>query len=61
MGQSGSGDAQGGCGVDSAWGEALARATPTTSVTHIAFQEEQNGVNVTWMEKVTDEQYKLGK
>jgi hypothetical protein len=25
MGQSGSGDAQGGCGVDSAWGEALAR------------------------------------
>jgi quercetin dioxygenase-like cupin family protein len=32
-------------------------AAPTTSVTHIAIQEEQNGVNVTWMEKVTDEQY----
>jgi quercetin dioxygenase-like cupin family protein len=36
-------------------------ATPTTSVTHIALQEEQNGMNVSWMEKVTDEQYKLGK
>jgi quercetin dioxygenase-like cupin family protein len=36
-------------------------ATPTIPVTHIALQEEQNGVNVTWMEKVTDEQYKLGQ
>jgi quercetin dioxygenase-like cupin family protein len=36
-------------------------ATPTTSVTHIALQEEQNEVNVSWMEKVSDEQYKLGK
>jgi quercetin dioxygenase-like cupin family protein len=36
-------------------------ATPTTSVTHIALQEEQNGMNVSWMEKVTDEQYKLDK
>jgi quercetin dioxygenase-like cupin family protein len=36
-------------------------ATPTTSVTHIAIQEEQNGVNVNWMEKVSDEQYGLGK
>jgi quercetin dioxygenase-like cupin family protein len=36
-------------------------ATPTTPVTHIALQEEQNGVNVTWMEKVIDEQYKLGQ
>jgi len=36
-------------------------ATPTTNVTHIALQEEQNGVNVSWMEKVTDEQYKLAK
>jgi hypothetical protein len=24
-------------------------------------QEEQNGMNVSWMEKITDEQYKLGK
>jgi quercetin dioxygenase-like cupin family protein len=36
-------------------------ATPTTSVAHIALQEEQNGMNVSWMEKVTDEQYKLDK
>ena len=36
-------------------------ATPTTSVTHIAVQEEQDHVAVKWMEKVTDEQYKLGK
>jgi hypothetical protein len=25
--------------------------------THIAMQEAQNGSHVTWMEKVTDEQY----
>jgi quercetin dioxygenase-like cupin family protein len=36
-------------------------ATPTTTVTHIAFQEEQDNMAVTWMEKVTDEQYKLRK
>jgi quercetin dioxygenase-like cupin family protein len=36
-------------------------AAPSTSVTHIAIQEEQNGVNVNWMEKVTDEQYGLSK
>jgi hypothetical protein len=30
-------------------------------VTHIALQEEQDKVAVKWMEKVTDEQYKLGK
>ncbi len=36
-------------------------ATPTTTVTHIALQEEQDNVAVKWMEKVTDEQYKLGK
>jgi quercetin dioxygenase-like cupin family protein len=36
-------------------------ATPSTSVTHIAIQEEQNGVHVNWMEKVTDEQYGLSK
>ena len=32
-------------------------ASPTSSVTHIAFQEEKNGVNVVWLEPVTDEQY----
>jgi quercetin dioxygenase-like cupin family protein len=36
-------------------------ATPATAVTHIAFQEEQENVAVKWMEKVTDEQYKVGK
>ena len=32
-------------------------ASPTTSMTHIAIQEELNGRAVEWMEKVTDEQY----
>jgi quercetin dioxygenase-like cupin family protein len=32
-------------------------ATPTTAMTHIAIQESQNGKNVEWLEKVTDEQY----
>jgi len=32
-------------------------ATPTTSMTHIAIQEQQDGNVVDWMEKVTDEQY----
>lgn len=32
-------------------------ASPTSSVTHVALQEEQNGVNVVWLEPVTDEQY----
>jgi quercetin dioxygenase-like cupin family protein len=36
-------------------------ATPTTSMTHIAFQEQLDGVAVHWMEKVTDEQYQLNK
>lgn len=36
-------------------------ATPTTSVTHIAIQEMENGSPVTWMEQVTDEQYKQSK
>jgi quercetin dioxygenase-like cupin family protein len=36
-------------------------ATPTTSITHIAFQEQLDGVAVHWMEKVTDEQYQLNK
>jgi len=33
-------------------------AAPTTAMTHIAIQENQNGKVVDWMEKVTDEQYK---
>jgi quercetin dioxygenase-like cupin family protein len=35
-------------------------ATPTTAMTHIAIQEALNGSPVTWMEKVTDEQYLAG-
>jgi quercetin dioxygenase-like cupin family protein len=35
-------------------------ATATTAMTHIAIQESLAGVNVHWMEKVTDDQY-LGK
>lgn len=32
-------------------------ASPTSSVTHIALQEAQNGTNVVWLEPVTDAQY----
>ncbi|WP_372090759.1 cupin domain-containing protein [Tistrella mobilis] len=32
-------------------------ATPHDGMTHIALQEVVNGTNVTWMEKVTDEDY----
>ena len=32
-------------------------ASPTSPVTHIALQEEQNGTNVIWLEPVTDAQY----
>jgi hypothetical protein len=32
-------------------------ATPHEGMTHIAIQESVNGSPVTWMEKVTDEQY----
>jgi quercetin dioxygenase-like cupin family protein len=35
-------------------------ATPTTAMTHIAIQESLNGSPVTWMEKVSDEQYRKG-
>ena len=35
-------------------------ATPTTAMTHIAIQEALNGKVVEWMEKVTDEEYRLG-
>jgi quercetin dioxygenase-like cupin family protein len=33
-------------------------ATPTSAMTHIAIQESLNGSPVTWMEHVTDEQYR---
>jgi quercetin dioxygenase-like cupin family protein len=35
-------------------------ATPAEGMTHIAIQEALDGKNVTWMEKVTDEQYFSG-
>ena len=36
-------------------------ATATDSVTHLAFQEQVDGVAVQWLEKVTDEQYQIAK
>jgi quercetin dioxygenase-like cupin family protein len=33
-------------------------ASPTTAMSHIAVQEKRNGSPVTWMEHVTDEQYR---
>lgn len=36
-------------------------ATATTAMTHIAIQEQLNGIAVEWMEKVTDEEYNSGK
>ena len=33
-------------------------ATPTTAMTHIAITEFQDGKNVDWLEKVSDEQYR---
>ena len=35
-------------------------ATPTTAMTHIAIQEALDGSFITWMEKVTDEDYLAG-
>ncbi len=35
-------------------------ATPTTGMTHVAIAEKLDGSPVTWMEKVTDEQYGPG-
>jgi 4-carboxymuconolactone decarboxylase len=34
-------------------------ASPTTSMTHIAITEPRDGTSVHWMEKVTDEQYRV--
>lgn len=36
-------------------------ATPTASMTHVVVQEALDGKNVTWMEKVTDEEYLAGE
>jgi hypothetical protein len=44
--------------VVSARREALARATPTTAMTHIAIQEMLNGKAVEWLEHVSDESYR---
>lgn len=33
-------------------------ASPATAMTHIAIQEAQNGSPVTWMEKVSDDDYR---
>lgn len=35
-------------------------ATPHSQMTHIAIQEALDGKNVTWMEKVSDEEYLAG-
>jgi len=34
-------------------------ATPTTAMTHIAIQEALDGKTVDWMEKVSDQQYRV--
>lgn len=34
-------------------------ASPETKMTHLAIQESLNGKAVDWMEKVTDEEYKM--
>jgi quercetin dioxygenase-like cupin family protein len=33
-------------------------ATPTTAMSHIAIQEKQDGSPVTWLEKVSEDQYR---
>ncbi|SFK20806.1 (R)-mandelonitrile lyase [Falsiroseomonas stagni] len=35
-------------------------ATATTAMSHIAVQEKQDGAPVTWLEQVSDEQYRAG-
>ncbi len=36
-------------------------ATPESSMTHVAIQEALDGTNVTWMEKVTEDEYLAGR
>ena len=45
------------CGLVLPRRKALAGATPTTAMTHIAIQEKLDGKVVDWMEQVSDEQY----
>jgi quercetin dioxygenase-like cupin family protein len=33
-------------------------ASPTTAITHLAIQEENEGKTANWLEKVSDEQYR---
>ena len=56
-----------GCGWVQSWGGAVQEirpgwhgATPTTAMTHVAIQENLDGKVVEWMEKVTDDQYRVG-
>jgi quercetin dioxygenase-like cupin family protein len=35
-------------------------ATPESSMTHVAIQESLEGANVSWMEHLTDEEYRVG-
>jgi quercetin dioxygenase-like cupin family protein len=35
-------------------------ATPTTAMTHIAIQEQEDGKAADWQEKVSDDQYRAG-
>jgi quercetin dioxygenase-like cupin family protein len=35
-------------------------ASPTTAMTHIAIQEQQNGKTAEWLEKVSDKEYQAG-
>jgi quercetin dioxygenase-like cupin family protein len=35
-------------------------AAPTIAMTHIAIQEQLDGITVEWMEKVSEEQYQFG-
>jgi len=35
-------------------------ATPESSMSHVAIQETLDGTNVTWMDKVTDDEYRAG-
>jgi len=35
-------------------------ASRTTAMTHLAIQEALDGVNVVWLDKVTDEEYDVG-
>ena len=36
-------------------------ATPESSMSHVAIQEALDGTNVTWMERVSDEEYLAGR